>query len=130
MSVKTIVAGLFVGSALFAAPAFAGEGPFTDAQVKKGLTEYNTHCRTCHAKDGNGALGPALHGDTFKGRFGGQSWADIRNWIHENMPQTAPGTLSDDQLNVLTAYIMTLNGYTAGQTEMSPDAAKSVTLEK
>ena len=130
MSVKTIVAGLFVGSALFAAPALAGEGPFTADQVKKVLTEYNTHCRTCHAKDGKGALGPALHGDTFKGRFGGQSWADIRTWIHDNMPQTAPGTLSDDQLNVLTAYTMSLNGYTPGQTELSADTAKTVTLEK
>ncbi|MBB3972832.1 c-type cytochrome [Hansschlegelia beijingensis] len=130
MSVKTIVAGLFVGSALFAAPALAGEGPFTADQVKKGLTEYNTHCRTCHAKDGKGALGPALHGDTFKSRFGGQSWADIRTWIHDNMPQTAPGTLSDDQLNVLTAYTMSLNGYTPGQTELSADTAKTVTLEK
>ncbi|MDR4308877.1 cytochrome c [Chelatococcus sambhunathii] len=118
------------GAALLAGPALAAEGPFTQAQLDKGGSEYNTHCRTCHAAKGKGALGPALTGDQFKGRFGGQTAADVRSWIHQNMPQTAPGSLNDDQLNVLMAYILSLNGYTPGQTEMSPDSAKTVTIEK
>jgi mono/diheme cytochrome c family protein len=131
MSVRKIIIGLAVSSAFAAAPALADqEGPYTQAQLDKGKTEYNTHCRTCHAANGKGALGPALFGDPFKARFAGQSMADVRQWIHENMPQTAPGSLTDDQLNVLMAYVLSLNGYKPGQTEMSPDSAKSVTVEK
>ncbi len=129
MKVTRTLAAAF-GVALLAGPALAAEGPFTQAQLDKGGSEYNTHCRTCHAAKGKGALGPALAGDVFKKRFGGQTVAEVRDWIHQNMPQTAPGSLNDDQLNVLMAYILSLNGYTPGQTEMSPDSAKSVTLEK
>lgn len=129
MKVTRTLAAAF-GVALLAGPALAAEGPFTQAQLDKGGSEYNTHCRTCHAAKGKGALGPALTGDTFKKRFGGQTVAEVRDWIHQNMPQTAPGSLNDDQLNVLMAYILSLNGYTPGQTEMSPDSAKSVTVEK
>ena len=126
---KTLAAAVF-GATMFAVPAIAAEGPFTQAQLDKGSSEYNTHCRTCHAAKGKGALGPALLGDTFKSRFGGQSVADVRSWIHENMPQTAPGSLNDEQLDGLMAYILSLNGYTPGQTAMSADSAKSVTIEK
>ncbi|MFD1333329.1 c-type cytochrome [Methylopila musalis] len=122
-------AGLVVGAALFASPAFAAEGPFTEAQVKKGLSEYNTHCRTCHAKEGKGALGPALVGDQFKSHFGGQTAADVRTWIHDFMPQTAPKSLKDEQLDPLLAYILSLNGYTPGSTEFSAETGKSLTIE-
>lgn len=126
-----ILAGM-VGATLMiaAAPAFAAEGPFTQAQVDKGKEEYNTHCRTCHAKDGAGALGPALHGDVFKARFGGQSVADVRDWIHANMPQTAPGSLKDEQLQPIMSYILSLNGFTPGQKELTADTGKDVMIEK
>lgn len=130
MSLKKLVVGVAFGSALVVSSAYAAEGPFTQDQLTRGLTEYNTHCRTCHAKDGKGALGPALYGEPFKTRFGGGSVSDLRSWVHANMPQTAPGSLKDEQLDPLIAYILSLNGYTPGQTPMSADAGKSVTIEK
>lgn len=111
-------------------PAIAAEGPFNQAQLDKGASEYNTHCRTCHAAKGKGALGPALMGDVFKARFGGQSVSDVATWIHENMPQTAPGSLKDEQLYPIMAYILSLNGFTPGQTELTADSGKAVTIEK
>lgn len=130
MSLKKVAVGVVFGSALVVSSAYAAEGPFTQDQLTKGLTEYNTHCRTCHAKDGKGALGPALKGDVFKARFGGQSVSDVRTWVHANMPQTAPGSLKDEQLDPLIAYILSLNGYTPGATAMSADAGKDVKIEK
>ncbi|GLK54658.1 cytochrome c [Methylopila capsulata] len=120
----TVAAGL----ALAAGAAAADEGPFTQDQLTKGKSEYNTHCRTCHAKDGNGALGPELHGDTFKGRFGGQTAADVRTWVYENMPQTAPKSLKDEQLDPLMAYILSLNGYTPGATAFSAQSGATLKL--
>lgn len=118
------------GAALFAGPALAAEGPFTQAQLDKGSSEYNTHCRTCHAAKGKGALGPALMGDVFKGRFGGQSVSEVADWIHQNMPQTAPGSLKDEQLYPIVAYILSLNGYTPGQADLTKESGASVKIEK
>lgn len=129
MKLNKTFAGMLVAG-LAATPALAAEGPFNQAQLDKGSAEYNTHCRTCHAAKGKGALGPALTGDVFKGRFGGQSVSDVANWIHQNMPQTAPGSLKDEQLYPLMAYILSLNGYTPGQTELTAESGKSVNIEK
>jgi mono/diheme cytochrome c family protein len=130
MTFKLLFAGLAAGTALIAGPALAAEGPFNQAQLDKGKSEYNTHCRTCHAANGKGALGPALSGDVFKGRFGGQSVTDVRTWIHENMPQTAPKSLKDEQLDPIMAYILSLNGFTPGQKELTAETGKDVKIEK
>lgn len=124
---NSITAAVF-GCALLAGPALADEGPFTQAQLDKGSSEYNTHCRTCHAAKGKGALGPALTGDVFKKRFGGQSVSDLANWIHGNMPQTAPGSLTDEQLYPIVSYILSLNGYTPGQADLTKDSGAAVKL--
>jgi cytochrome c len=130
MKIHGLLAAAAFGAAAFAGSASAAEGPFTQDQLTKGTSEYNTHCRTCHAAKGKGALGPALMGDTFKGRFGGQSVTDVSTWIHANMPQTAPGSLTDDQLYPIVSYILSLNGFTPGQTALSADSGKSVMIEK
>ncbi|MFD1702436.1 c-type cytochrome [Methylopila henanensis] len=125
-----LLAGLIVGAAGFATSASAAEPAFTQAQLDKGTSEYNTHCRTCHAAKGKGALGPALFGDVWKARFGGGTATDARTWIHENMPQTAPKSLKDEQLDPIMAYILSLNGYTAGDKEFTAESGKAITLEK
>lgn len=102
---KTLVVAAF-GAAVLSSPAFA----FTQEQVDKGKSEYNTHCRTCHAANGKGALGPALTGDEHKKKWGGKSSAELADYIQKNMPQTAPGSLKPEQLDVLMAYILQLNG--------------------
>lgn len=130
MKLHKKLAVVVIGSAAFAGPALAAEGPFNQEQLTKGQSEYNTHCRTCHAANGKGALGPALQGEPFKSRFGGQSVSDVRNWIHENMPQTAPGSLKDEQLDPIMAYILSLNGYTPGQKALTADSGKDVKIEK
>lgn len=129
MSVKTMFAGFALGTALMAGPAMAVEGPFTQAQVDAGKVTYNNKCRECHAKDGAGALGPALHGDQFKQMFGGQPIANMRDWIHDNMPQNAPGSLADADLNVLVSLILSWNGYTPGSAELSADSVKTVQFD-
>lgn len=120
----TVAAGL----ALAAGAASADEGPFTQDQLTKGKSEYNTHCRTCHAKDGKGALGPALQGEVFKGRWGGQTAADVRAYVYEYMPQTAPKSLKDEQLDPLMAYILSLNGYTPGSTAFSAESGATLKI--
>lgn len=120
MRLRILLAGLTIAAA--GSPALANEGPFTQAQVDKGKSEYNTHCRTCHAANGKGALGPALAGDAFKQKWGGKQVAELRHYTYEFMPQTAPKSLKDEQLDPIMAYVLSLNGFTAGQTEYNKDA--------
>lgn len=125
MTIKTVLAGLAMGAVMAAAPAFAAEGPFNQAQLDKGKSEYNTHCRTCHAANGKGALGPALAGDEFKKKYGGKPIAELRTYIYEQMPQTAPKSLKDEQLDPIVAYILSINGATPGQKELTKDTASA-----
>ena len=113
---KTLAVMAF-GASVLASPAFA----FTQDQLDKGKTEYNTHCRTCHAANGKGALGPALAGDAHMKKWGGKPSGELRDWIYENMPQTAPKTLKDDQLDVLMAYILQINGAAPSDKPYSKD---------
>ena len=128
MKLDKMLAGFVVAVGFAAAPAFAAEGPFTQAQVDAGAKEYNTHCRTCHGAKGKGALGPALHGDQFKKRFGGQTATDVRTWTYENMPQTAPKSLTDAQLDPIMAYILSLNAFEPGQQEFTAELGKSIQI--
>lgn len=129
-NVVLFAAGSAIAAALALPAAAAGEPAFTQAQLDKGKSEYNTHCRTCHAANGKGALGPALHGDVFKARFGGGTATDARTWIHDYMPQTAPGSLKDEQLDPIMAFILSLNGYTAGDKEFTAESGKAINIEK
>ncbi|WP_020179708.1 cytochrome c [Methylopila sp. M107] len=110
MKLKTTLAAAAFGASLMTGPAVA----FTQDQADKGKSEYNTHCRTCHGSNGKGALGPALAGDPAKQKWGGKPSSEYRAFVYENMPQTAPKTLSDEQLDALTAYTLSLNGATPG----------------
>lgn len=116
MKLSTTVSALAFGAMLTAGPAFA----FTQEQVDKGKSEYNTHCRTCHGSNGKGALGPALAGDDAKKKWGGKASSEYRTFVYENMPQTAPKTLKDEQLDALTAYTLSLNGATPSDKAYSP----------
>ncbi len=129
MRVNALAAGLLGAALMSVVPALAAEGPFTQAQVDTGKTVYNNKCRECHAKNGDGALGPALHGDQFKQMFGGQPIDNMRSWIHENMPQNAPGSLQDADLDVLISLILSWNGYTPGSKEMNAEVGKSVNFD-
>lgn len=128
MKLEKILAGFVIAAGFAAGSASAAEGPFNAAQLETGKKEYNTHCRTCHGANGKGALGPALFGDPFKKRFGGQTVTDVRTWTYENMPQTAPKSLTDAQLDPIIAYILSLNGFTPGQAELTAESGKSVQI--
>lgn len=117
MNHKKKLAFAAFGASLLASPAFA----FTQEQVDNGKKEYNTHCRTCHGANGKGALGPALAGDVAKKKWGGKASSEFRAFTYDQMPQTAPKSLKDEQLDVLTAYVLSLNGAQPGDKPYSKD---------
>lgn len=125
MRVKTIYAGFALTSLMITSVAFAATGPFTAKQAEDGHVKFNNHCATCHGPKLDGALGPNLHDDKFKSHFAGKPVKDLRQFVWENMPQTAPKSLPDDQLNPIIAYILSKNGVQPGDKELSKDTAES-----
>lgn len=99
------------------------EGLYTPAQADAGGALYDDQCVSCHG--GLRAFVPemaALLGDhTFRNRWGGRSIGELFQLIQEEMPQDAPGTLSNDETASLVAYILSGNRFPAGDTALSND---------
>jgi mono/diheme cytochrome c family protein len=82
----------------------------TSAAFNTGELVYQQYCLACHAVDGHGNNGayPDLVSDHFKKRKG--TYEKAFSFISQNMPENAPGSLSEDQYNAVVKYLLSLNG--------------------
>ena len=99
------------------------DGLYTSDQADAGEGLYDDQCVSCH---GNlSAFVPemaALLGDhTFRNRWEGRSIGELFQLIQEEMPQDAPGSLSNDETASLVAYILAGNRFPAGDVALSND---------
>jgi mono/diheme cytochrome c family protein len=92
------------------APAKSGGG-YTDAQAARGATVYNQSCLECHGANLEGQSGPALSGPVLKSAYGGGTAEPLYDFISRQMPQNAPGSLSQTQYLNVTAFILSKNGF-------------------
>ncbi|HEX9565137.1 MAG TPA: cytochrome c, partial [Gemmatimonadaceae bacterium] len=89
-----------------------------------GATLYRTHCASCHGNKGEGiAPNPALVGrdprdgfpfgtDPALVRTVGNYWphaTTLFDYIRRTMPLSAPGSLRDDEVYSLTAFLLAAN---------------------
>ena len=99
------------------------DGLYTPAQADRGGALYADQCVSCHG--GLRAFVPemaALLGDhTFRNRWEGRSLGELFGLIQEEMPQDAPGTLSNDETASLVAHILAGNRFPAGDTALASD---------
>ena len=109
------------------ASAAAGSGWYTQAQAVQGQQLFNNYCAQCHRPDLTGAVGPALVGDAFLKKWGNKPLSDLFSFEHSNMPANNPGSLPDDVMWNITAYILQKNGFQAGAIALSqPTGANKV----
>lgn len=101
------------------------DGLYTSAQADAGEGLYDDQCVSCHGT--LSAFVPemaALLGDhTFRNRWEGRSIGELFQLIQEEMPQDAPGSLSNDETASLVAYILAGNRFPAGEAALSSDLA-------
>src|SRR4051794_39727423 len=134
--IAAVVTALFVTSAAYAvvgaqaAKKSVKEGVYTDAQAKRGEPLYKEQCAACHGDDlqGSGPMPPLAGADFVK------NWktaGDLFDKIHQSMPASAPGTLSDQQTADIIAYMFSVAKYPAGQTELAAkmEPLMQVTIE-
>jgi ABC-type amino acid transport substrate-binding protein/mono/diheme cytochrome c family protein len=100
---------------------------YTEDQAAKGAIAYYQNCAMCHgpALDGQlgGYSGPALKGADFADPSYHFHVHDIFKFVSKQMPAATPGSLPDDLYVEIMAFILQQNGYPAGSTELTYDAA-------
>ena len=98
------------------------DGVFNADQVRRGRFAYNDHCAMCHGDDLISADGysPDLIGTSFTARFIGNSVEERREVIQTTMPQGRAGTLEDQMVLDMIAYILSVNDYPEGDGELVP----------
>ncbi len=83
-------------------------------QIDLGKTSYLAACAVCHGENlGGHDRAPALSGHTFDAAWAARNAFDLFERIRTTMPQSAPGTLSEENYAAIVAYILHANGNAA-----------------
>ena len=108
-----------VQSALAQSATTTLSGVYTEAQATRGQAQFATDCAPCHGStaQGNGEA-PALTGAEFTADWIGLTMGDLFDRIRTTMPQDQPGKLSRDQYADISAFLLKINGYPAGQKDL------------
>ena len=115
------------------APSSAWSGVFTKAQVERGRTVYNAECARCHGETlGGGENSPALVDETFFRIWDGKSVGDLVEYTRKTMPSDGPGTVSRRRCIDIAAYLLSTNGFPAGDREFPTelDALNQITITR
>lgn len=120
------------------------ELPAGEGTASAGAALYAAQCAACHGAQGEGiAPNPALIGrdPAAEGfRFGsdpslrktiGNYWPyapALFDYIRRAMPLAAPGSLSDDEVYALTAYLLAANGIVAPDATLDAEALRAVRM--
>jgi alcohol dehydrogenase (cytochrome c) len=124
----TAAAGLLLAGTLSAAPATA-PGHYTRAQAASGAAVYTATCQQCHGVNLQGQSGPGLVGAAFRNYVGTSGTAaSLYDFISRQMPADKPGSLTQQQYLDVTAYLLSRNGYPAGDVPLTKSTLAETTL--
>src|SRR6266404_5739030 len=87
------------------------DGVYSAEQATRGRTTYDAKCASCH--DG-GTMGPELWGDQFLAQWDNKLVGAFFSRIQTTMPEDAPGTLGENAVLDVVAYVLQTNGFPAG----------------
>jgi mono/diheme cytochrome c family protein len=125
--ILSVVSGAAGGQAnAQATPKTVLDGVFTVAQSDRGAKVYGTECAACH--DGADVDGPSLTGPQFVDRWREDTLDQLFGFIKGNMPQQAPGSMSDAAYLDVLAHLLRENSFQAGSRELTVDALGSTLL--
>jgi len=107
------------------------DGVYSNAQAQRGQEFYTTHCSPCHGNALEGVSAPPLKGNRFIERWREGALDPLYDFIRKTMPfgrradtKPIPDT---EYLDILT-YVLKINGYQAGVSELTPGLLGSVML--
>ena len=101
----------------------AATGTYTAQQAAAGNTLYQASCASCHLADLRGSNeAPQLAGSNFLNTWRSRTVSDLVNKIQSTMPSGAPGSLGEQDVVNLAAYILQMNGASAGAQALTATA--------
>lgn len=100
------------------------DGVYSSEQSARGKRAYATLCARCHGEklQGNDDAVPLVGKDFVKG-WEGKTVGKLVDLTQKEMPTDGPGKLTRRQVTDITAYLLEVNGYPAGQGELAPELA-------
>ena len=101
-------------------------GVFTALQADRGGAVYGGQCAECH--EGADVNGPPLTGGPFLDRWREDSLDRLFEFIRTQMPQQAPGSLSDAAYLDILAHLLRENSFQPGSRELTMDAVANTLL--
>ena len=122
-AVKVIASAAYPLMFLLACQAVVAEdrtvkdGVFTEAQVNAGEVVYDASCKTCHNM--------RFYRDTLKS-WNNQPLIYLWETIMGTMPADNPGSLLLEEYTDVIAYILSENGFPAGDMKLDPDNGMDV----
>jgi cytochrome c len=95
------------------------DGVYTEEQAKRGEPVYRKECAACHGDMlTGGESAPPLTGGAFLSNWDGLTMGDLFDRIRKTMPQTAPGRLTRQQNADVLAFMLSINKFPSGKTEL------------
>ena len=119
-----LAGGTLAFGVAIAAQQTPAAGVYTAEQAAIGQTAYATVCAGCHRADLGGQFeAPPLAGGNFMNVWRGRSTNDLYTKIATTMPPTAPGSLGEQAVTSLVAFILRSNGAPAGNQAFAANTA-------
>jgi S-disulfanyl-L-cysteine oxidoreductase SoxD len=115
-----VVAAVASGQAPGGTETTVADGVYNQDQAKRGRSAYDAKCASCH--DG-GTMGPELWGDAFQAQWENKYVREFFNRIQTTMPEDAPGTMSENDVLDVVAYVLQTNGFPAGDKAIASASA-------
>ena len=108
------------------------DGVYTQEQSRRGENFYGRECAKCHGSDLSGADEvPALSGGGFLSNWDGLTVGDLSERVRISMPPNKQGVLSRQQIVDILSYLLNVNSFPAGKTELDPktEQLKQIRIE-
>ena len=95
------------------------DGVYSEEQGKRGAAVYRQWCASCHGNEAEGGeMAPGLTGGGFTSNWNGLTLGDLFDRTRTTMPQDSPGALTREQTADVTAFILSMNKFPDGKTEL------------
>ncbi len=107
-------------------PATVLDGVYSEAQAQRGAEQYQAICAACHEGDEPEAAPPK--GSEFIERWREAPVGFLYHFIRTNMPGNKPGSLAEGTYLDVVAYLLQVNGYKAGKSDLTVSQTETVLL--
>jgi len=101
------------------------DGVYVHPQADRGESNFFMHCAHCHEGGGDGLL---LSSEDFFNSWRGEKLLALFRYMKTTMPPDNPGSLSDWEYLDIVTYILQINGYPEGSTDLLPSHLEGIVL--